>query len=384
MIFPYVSENPKMASSTIISPSNVKDYSRLAGKLRLGLCCINSELQKQKGIFCSRTMIKKNFTLTLAQERALQNIADIIPILKWNLEHRIYCFRLTSELFPRYTDPDITSYNKEFAREALLNAGNYAKSHHQRILCHPSQFNVVGTPNPETFINTCRQLTHEAEILDMMGIDNNGILIVHMGGVYEDKPATIQRWIQQFQALPSNVKARLVIENCERNCSVLDALQIAEGCGIPMVFDLFHHACYAHLHPKEISIDIPSIFSRILKTWGTRVPIMHISEQAVDWTKVNVSSGWVNKEQPRIGAHSEYISEIPIWFLDLLLEHDASVDLEVEAKAKEAAILRLYELYPQIFPKPVPNLSDITNSLQSLELTGTTPKHRTIKLNIVN
>jgi UV DNA damage repair endonuclease len=111
---------------------------------------------------------------------------------------------------------------------------------------------------------------------------------------------------------------------------------------------------------------------------------MHISEQAVDWTKVNVSSGWVNKEQPRIGAHSEYISEIPIWFLDLLLEHDASVDLEVEAKAKEAAILRLYELYPQIFPKPVPNLSDITNSLQSLELTGTTPKHRTIKLNIVN
>jgi UV DNA damage endonuclease len=375
----------KMASALIISPSNVKDYSPLAGKLRLGLCCINSILQKQKGIFCSRTMIRKNFTLSLAQERALQNIEDIIPILDWNIQHKIYCFRLTSELFPRYTDPDITSYNKEFAREALLKVGNYAKSHDQRILCHPGQFNVVGTPNPEIFVNTCRQLSHEAEILDMMGIDSNGILIVHMGGVYGDKDATIQRWIKQFHQLPTNVQARLAIENCERNCSALDALHIAEGCGIPMVFDIFHYACYTHLHPKEASIDIPSIFARILKTWGTRVPIMHISEQAVDWDKVNLNGGWNSKEQPKIGAHSEYIREIPIWFLDLLLAHNVNVDLEVEAKAKEAAILKLYELYPQIFPRePSPNLSDITNSLQSLQLMDPTPKRRTIKLNIVN
>ena len=377
-------KSQKMASPPIIPPSNVKDYSRLAGKLRLGLCCINSALQKEKGIFCSRTMIKKNFTVPLAQERALQNIADIIPILKWNLEHKIYCFRLTSELFPRYTDPDVTPYNKEFAREALLNAGNYAKSHTQRILCHPSQFNVIGTPNREIFVNTCRQLTHEAEILDMMGIDSNGILIVHMGGVYGDKPATIQRWIQQFQELPANVKARLAIENCEKNGSTLDVLQIAEGCGIPMVFDIFHHACYTHLHPNEASSDLGSIFPRILKTWGTRIPIMHISEQAVDWSKANVSGGWVSKEQPKIGAHSDYIGEIPTWFLDLLLQHNASVDLEVEAKAKEAAILRLYELYPQIFGSERSNdLSDITNNLQSLQLADPPPKPRTIKLNIV-
>jgi UV DNA damage endonuclease len=330
-------------------------------------------------------MIRKNFTLSLAQERALQNIEDIIPILDWNIEHKIYCFRLTSELFPRYTDPDITSYDKEFAREALLKVGNYARSHHQRILCHPSQFNVVGTPNPDIFVNTCRQLNHEAEILDMMGIDSNGILIVHMGGVYGDKTATIQRWIQQFHQLPANVKARLAIENCEHNCSVLDALQIAEGCGIPMVFDIFHYACYTYLHPKEASIDIASIFRRILQTWGTRVPIMHISEQAVDWDKVNQSGGWISKEQPKVGAHSDYIREIPIWFLDLLLAHNVNVDLEVEAKAKEAAILKLYELYPQIFPRePTPNLLDITNNLQSLQLMDPTPKRRTIKLNIVN
>ena len=119
-----------------------------------------------------------------------------------------------------------------------------------------------------------------------------------------------------------------------------------------MVFDLFHHACYAHFHPKEAPDDLAELFPRILKTWGTRRAIMHISEQAVDWEKIQSSGTWISREQPKIGAHSAYISEIPIWFLDLLVKHEARVDLEIEAKAKEQAILKLYQLYPQIFLTP--------------------------------
>jgi UV DNA damage endonuclease len=357
-----------MSTLSSIGGSNARDYSCLFGRLRLGLCCINSELQDTQDIFCSRTMAKKNFTIELAQERALKNIADITPILKWNAEHQIYCLRLTSELFPRYTDPDVVPYTKDFARTQLLAAGDYARSLNQRLLCHPSQFNVVGTPDRGIFANTCRQLQHEAEILDLMGVDDSGILIVHMGGVYGDKPKTKLRWIQQFQELPANVRSRLAIENCEKNCSALDGLEIAEACGIPMVFDLFHYACYTHLHPKEAPIDIAELFPRILKTWGARRAIMHISEQAVDWEKVQNSGTWISKEQPRIGAHSDYIREIPTWFLDLLVKHEARVDLEVEAKAKEKAIIKLYELYPQIFSTSSNWVSDLSAEIEKLQI----------------
>ena len=360
-----------MSGLSSIGGSNARDYSCLFGRLRLGLCCINSELQDGQGIFCSRTMAKKNFTIELAQERALKNIADITPILKWNAEHQIYCFRLSSELFPRYTDPDVTPYTKDFARSQLRTAGDYARSRNIRLLCHPGQYNVVGTPDRDVFANTSRQLQHEAEVLDLMGVDDTGILIVHMGGVYGDKPKTKLRWIQQFRELPANVRSRLAIENCEKNASVLDALELAEACGIPMVFDLFHHACYAHFHPKEARDDVAELFPRILRTWGTRRAIMHISEQAVDWEKIQSSGTWISKEQPKIGAHSAYISEIPLWFLDLLVKHEARVDLEIEAKAKEQAILKLYQLYPQIFSPPsgastvLPSESDTTSDLSA-------------------
>ncbi len=45
----------------------------LQNKIELGLCCINTVLRKQK-IYCSRTCIRRTFTVKKAKELALQNI----------------------------------------------------------------------------------------------------------------------------------------------------------------------------------------------------------------------------------------------------------------------------------------------------------------------
>ena len=83
-------------------------------RILLGLCCINNTIRGKgvKGVFCSRSMIQKNFTVQKAQQYALQNIADITKLAKWNFEHNIFHLRLSSDILPHYT-------NSCFARDAL-------------------------------------------------------------------------------------------------------------------------------------------------------------------------------------------------------------------------------------------------------------------------
>lgn len=38
---------------------------------------------------------------------------------------------------------------------------------------------------------------------------------IHMGGIYGDKPSTLERFKANFQRLDDNVRARLVLENDE-------------------------------------------------------------------------------------------------------------------------------------------------------------------------
>lgn len=295
--------------------------------LRLGLCCLNTTLRSQN-IFCSRTCIRKNFTVQNAQTKALLNLRDLKTMIEWNHEHGITCFRISSDLFPHFTDDAVESYTIDFARPLLKEIGNLIKNYGHRIIMHPGQFNQVGTPNPLVLKKTIADLQHHAQILDAMEIDRDGVLIVHGGGTYQDKEKTMERWIQQFKTLPETVQRRLVIENDEKSYSTQDCLKIANACHIPMVFDFHHYECWKYPQ-KPITQLIPDI----LETWteGTaRTPVMHVSEQAPN---------------RRLGAHSDYVNTIPPQIFETIINFKTHIDLEIEAKMKEQAVLRLYDVY---------------------------------------
>jgi UV DNA damage endonuclease len=300
------------------------------GTLQFGLCCINTQLRK-KNIFCSRTMNRSNFTVEKAQSLALQNIADAETMVHWNHKHGIHVFRLSSDIFPHFTDTEVESYSMDFADKALQQLGRVAREYKQRITMHPGQFNQVGATSSDVFEKTIRDLSHHAEILDRMGMDETSILCVHGGGTYGDKEATIRRWKDQFTELPASVRRRLCIEPCERQYSLEDALDIAYDCKIPVIFDTHHDACYRQLHPDYQPEDIEDQLPTVIETWKDRnvTPLFHISEQ---------------KEGARIGAHSDFIKTIPTYLLDVIKE-GTSIDLEVEAKAKEQAIFSLQDIF---------------------------------------
>ena len=112
-----------------------------------------------------------------------------------------------------------------------------------------------------------------------MGLDDNSVMVVHGGGVYNDLEATKQRWCEQFKLLPENVQRRLVLENCEHNFSIQDCLDISKKINIPVVFDTHHYECYNILHPDHNLKEASEYIGEILETWERRniKPKFHVS-----------------------------------------------------------------------------------------------------------
>lgn len=301
--------------------------------IRLGLCCINNTLRKQN-IFCSRTMIRKNYTVEKAKNLALQNLKDLKFLIKWNSKHNIHHFRISSDIFPHMNDLEVENYTIDEFKEILKEIGDLCKKYDQRITMHPSQYNQIGTPNKNVFKSTILDLQHHTDILDAMGLDYNSIICIHGGGTYNNKQETIKRWIKQFETLSQSIKNRIAIENCEFQYNIEDCIYIANKCNIPVIFDIHHFNCYNKKYNLQWKPD--KYIPYVLDTWGKRRMVAHISDQ---------------KEDAKLGAHHDFVESLPDCFLNIPTKYQCSIDIEIEAKAKEAAIFRLYEKYKSLLGK---------------------------------
>lgn len=111
-------------------------------------------------IFCSRTCR----LATLAelghshvQSLALQNLADLHTIIKWNAENNILFMRMSSEMFPFASHP-IHGYDLSFADDVLKEIGETAKKLGVRLTSHPGQFTQLGSPRDNVVENALRDL----------------------------------------------------------------------------------------------------------------------------------------------------------------------------------------------------------------------------------
>ncbi len=311
--------------------------------VQLGLCCMNTILREQKPpVFASRKMIVRSVNekgVELLKLLIMQNLQDVITLMKWNEANGVKVFRLSSELFPHKSNPKVEDYSFDFAADILKEIGELSKSFNQRLTFHPGQYNVIGTPNDRSFKQTIRDLKYHADVLDLMGLDQNSVMVIHGGGVYGNKKETLDRWCEQFKLLPDNVQKRLVIENCEKCFSIEDCLYVSDKVNIPVVFDTHHYQCYIQLHPDSNIKPANEYIPQILESWKRRniKPKFHVSEQG---------SG-------RIGHHSDFIEEIPEYLLEIPFKYGVEIDIMIEAKMKEQAILKLYEKYPVLNCKKI-------------------------------
>lgn len=311
--------------------------------IQLGLCCMNTVLRAQKPpVYPSRTMTMKMVEaqgLDVLKAKVRSNLQDVLTMMDWNYAHLIHVFRLSSDLFIHATNPAVPHYGYEFALDLLHQIGAKAQQYNMRLTFHPGQYNVIGTPHAKAWSQTVADLSYHAQLLDVMGCGPDSVMVVHFGGVYGDKPATVERWVQQFAQLSAAVRSRLVIENCERQFNILDCLALSERVNVPVVFDTHHHDCYRALHPEECLLGGEAYMAAVLHTWARRgiKPKFHVSEQG----------------EGKLGHHSHLVQEIPQYLLDIPARYGVDIDIMVEAKGKEQALAHLFTRHADMLCIPV-------------------------------
>jgi UV DNA damage endonuclease len=231
----------------------------------------------------------------------------------------IGAFRVGSGMWPLYTHPE-SGYaindlptGAEVIRE-MSEAGEFARERAIRLSFHPDQFTLLSSPREEVVEAARRDLIYMNEMSELIGAD---VINIHGGGVYGDKPSAVVRLIRNIEVLPSEVRGRLTLENDDVSYTPADLLPVCQATGVPLVYDVHHHRCL----PDGLSTEEAT--GRALTTWN-REPLFHISSSR-------------DPAGANLRPHAEYIrpEDFPRFWCTL------PMTVDVEAKAKESALLRL-------------------------------------------
>jgi len=304
--------------------------------MNIGYACQNmglSNLGKGKRVTMNRSCIRRTFNdkgIDYISELTLKNALDLEKLLYWNERHGIKFFRLSSDICPWASELDMnTMKDIKQIKQVLSRAGAYALSRGHRLTSHPGHFNVLCSPTPRVVERSIIDLSIHGTIFDWLGLPRSPYakINIHLGGAYGDKESAMKRFCDSFKRLPDSVKTRLTVENDDKASmySVQDLYRgVYERIGIPIVFDYHHHKFCSGDLTEQAALELA------MSTWPDDVkPVVHYSEsRRIEQNDI--------KLKPQ--AHSDYI-------YDKIDTYDNKVDIMIEAKAKEKALMKYKELW---------------------------------------
>jgi UV DNA damage endonuclease len=304
----------------------------------IGYACINMTLAKSN-ILTGRAMRYATLQakgLEYASKLALQNCKDLETIIKWNLENEIYLFRMGSDILPWGNKINVFDYpDIDEIIETLKRIGSFAKENQIRITTHPGPFNLLASPKETVVQNTIKDLEMHALIFDFMGLSKTPYnkINIHVGATYGDKISAAETWCKNFYRLSESVRSRLTVENDDKAAmfSVNDLYNLIHvKTGTPIVFDYHHHTfCNGDLSEFEA-------LKLAISTWPKDIiPTVHYSESK----SLHESNTKIN---PR--AHSDFV-------INEINTYGFEVDVMLEAKAKELALLQYRSMHQKKFLK---------------------------------
>jgi UV DNA damage endonuclease len=290
--------------------------------IRFGLCCIFREqpIRFRTTTATSLAGLSRVKVLVKLSEICLHNSRSLHDALVFCSNHGIGSFRIQSGLMPLRTHPkygyELTELPDANEIRAVLERCRLLASRKDiRTTFHPDQFVVLNSPRPEVVVSSLGELEHHGEIAELVGAD---VINVHAGGVYGDKELALDKLASGINRLSSRVRDRLTLENDDKSYTPLDLLPFCWREQIPLVYDVHHHRCL----PDGFSIEEATEMA--ITTWN-REPLFHLSSPIFGW------------KGPTPERHHDFVNagDFPAEWLGL------SITVEIEAKAKELAVMKL-------------------------------------------
>jgi len=286
--------------------------------MRIGYACLTVDVEGTT----IRTCRLDSATHERMASLVSQNLHALNLILDYNRANHIRMFRISSDIIPFGSNKAVSFPWQTLYAEELQALGEKAKQYDIRLSMHPGQYTVLNSAHPHVVENAIRDLAYHCDFLDAMGLNATNKIILHIGGIYGDKPAAIERFKSNYVALEERIKSRLIIENDDKCYTAEEVLAIGQELKIPVVFDNLHHA----INPSSASQPIKDWITACAKTWRKKdgVQKIHYSQQA---------------QGKRAGSHSETI-DLPTFLRFYKTLPSADLDMMLEVKDKNVSALK--------------------------------------------
>jgi UV DNA damage endonuclease len=276
----------------------------------------------------------KTITLTNAQKLGAaadakiialwqENLQELIRVLDYNIKIGVPLYRLSSNLFPL---GDHESY-KHLWQTFLADSTNWKKVKTKiktflalgsRLGAHPSQFVSLGCDKQQTRDNSRANLEFHAEMFNALDLPETpeASLNIHLSSGAKGE-LYLPYFKEALKKLSFSVTSRLVFETEDKGHWTWQAIRKCFS-QYPITLD-FHH-----WRINNLGEELDEAFDACVDSWLGHRPLMHISE---------------GRTKPTDRAHSDWVESLPSQVLNY------PVDLEIEAKKKDLAVLNLMKQY---------------------------------------
>lgn len=290
--------------------------------IRLGLCCIfrDQPIRFHTTTAAAIGRMEREAALEKLSRLCLTNAESLHAAIEYCVNNGIGCFRVLSQILPLKTHPQHRYEMADLPEgerivQLFRRCGLFVRKHKLRTCLHPDQFVVLNSPRAEVVDASIAELEYHGEVAEWIQAD---VINIHGGGAYGNKSKALDDFAHNFSKLSKRVRARLTLENDDKVYTPSDLLPLCQSLKIPLVYDVHHHRCLGDGVTEE------KMTVKAIATWN-REPLFHISSPHAGW------------EGPKPLRHHDYIdiNDFPLHWKSL------TITVEVEAKAKELAVLKL-------------------------------------------
>ncbi|NLV74204.1 MAG: UV DNA damage repair endonuclease UvsE [Chloroflexi bacterium] len=261
---------------------------------------------------------------------SLMRLRDILGYCE---RQHIRMYRLHSNMAPQAaSEQALAALWCTYAHEAALLADR-VQALDMRLSFHPYSSVSLACPDEARLTGMISELAAQAAFLDALATSPESVIVLHVGGSYDDKPAALARFSEQYSNLPEAIRRRVVLEHDDRLFSVADVLEVSRQCGVPLVFDWQHHLV---LNPTLIPWQ--EAIARCVASWPAGVtPKIHFSSP-----RTEMSRHGDHIKAPSWTEHADFIQ--PFELIGMLRETaEQPYDVMLEAKARDLALKKLRE-----------------------------------------